>query len=222
MLGVVCLLSFLLDQTGMVLFPYLVVFRILGRISFPLACYLCAYAVRRENNMKLPLALFLTALASETLFNLLCVDRFVAPLEQNPLFSLALGTLCALLLHRWTFSVYERCLILIAGMLLGMALSLRYGWLGPVLIPVFAAAALPRQSASRGALVLLSYTLTLLLSGVNLTWAALSLCSLLALPFVLFHRRSPVPLPLMAFYPCSLLLLLLLRSLHLFSPYFFI
>ena len=84
----------------------------------------------------------------------------------------------------------------------------------------------PRMVLCAGA-ILLCYSLSLHLSGVTRSWVLVSLCALLALPFLLvYNRKRGARSPLLTFlfysaYPLHIAALLVIRALRIVPPYFF-
>ena len=216
-----------LDHAGLALLPSLGVLRAIGRIAFPLYCFLLTEGfVHTKDIRAYGRRLLLLALLSEIPFDLLIFGRLVSPVEQNVLFSF-LFALMALYSYE---SLKERplqALLVLSMLALGaMSLRLSYGWLSVVLCLCFY---LHRENRLRMALsaggALLLYSLSLFLSGVNRPWALTSLCSLFALLPILCYSGRPGPrAPWLSFffyasYPAHLLLLALLRAMRLVPPY---
>ncbi len=93
-LKVIAAASMLTDHMGAVLFPQLLFLRVIGRLAFPIYCFLLAEgAVHTHNMKKYLLRLGLFAFASEIPFDLAFRGSFFAPDYQNVFFTLLLGML---------------------------------------------------------------------------------------------------------------------------------
>ena len=217
------------DHAGLALFPALPAFRWIGRLAFPLYCFLIAQGYANTRDLRAyARRLLLFALLSEVPFDLLIFGRLSSGVEQNAMFSLLLGLLALLAAD----SLRDRPLLCAASeLLLGMlAMFARvsYGWLGIALCLCFYLLQDRRGAmllCAAGALLL--YTLSLLLSGVQTGWALASLFALCALPLIALYngRRGPRAMALSALfyaaYPAHLLLLYALRVSRIVPPYLF-
>lgn len=228
-LRLLALFSMLIDHVGLALFPNIGAFRCVGRLSFPIYCFLLTQGFLHTRSLHAyARRLTLFAILSEIPFDLLIFGRISSGMEQNVLFSLLLG-LFALYGAR-TLSKQPLYAVLYALILCMIAMISRvsFGWLPVALCLCFYYfREMPRRMALCAALILLLYTLSLQLSGVTLSWVLVSLCALLSLPPLLLYnkKRGPRP-PLMTFlfyaaYPLHLIALVLIRTLRIVPPYFF-
>ena len=217
------------DHAGLALFPAVPAFRWVGRLAFPLYCFLLAQGYRHTRDLRAyARRLLLFALLSEIPFDLLIFGRVSSTAEQNALFALLL----ALLALYAADALRERPAMLAASLVLlcmgAMLARVSYGWLGIALCLCFHLLRERRAAmllSAAGALLL--YTLSLFLSGVDAGWAAASLCSLAALPLLLLYngrrgpRSSALTFLFYAAYPLHLLALWALRAARLIPPYLF-
>lgn len=228
LLRLIALLAMFADHAGLALFPAVGAFRCVGRLAFPLYCFLLAQGYLHTRNLRAyAVRLLLLALLSEIPFDLLIFASPVSSVEQNVLFSLLLGLLALYAadalrdrpLHAW-LGVMSICVA-------AMAANVSYGWLGPVLC---LAAYFGRNDRRRLTLSMLGalglYSLSLALSGVAASWVLVSLCAPLALIPMLLYSGKPGPrLPLLTFlfyaaYPLHLAALVILRAMRIIPPYF--
>ena len=228
-LRIMALASMLIDHAGLALFPDIGLFRCIGRLSFPIYCFLIVQGYLHTTSIAAyARRLLLLAILSEIPFDLLIFGRMASPMEQNALFSLLLGLTaiyCADLLRKKPLHASAAVLALC---MCAMAANVSYGWLSIALCLGMRQAA---QSRLRMALYtggfLLLYTLTLLLSGVARSWVLVSLCALFALiPLLLYNETRGARHPALTFlfyaaYPLHILVLLIVRAMRIVPPYFF-
>ena len=227
-LRLMALISMFFDHAGLALFPSINAFRCVGRIAFPLYCFLLAQGFLHTKDVRAyGRRLLLFAILSEIPFDSLIFGRLSSPVEQNVLFSLLFALMalvsCSILYHN-PVQAWIVCITLAAS---AMALRLSFGWLSVALCLSFYYA---RESRLRQLLLsggaMLLYSLSLLLSGVDQSWALTSLYALLSLIPIICYSGKPGPRhPLIrfafyAFYPIHLLLLSWLRVMRFIPPYF--
>lgn len=229
MLRLIALLSMLFDHAGLALFPDIGLFRCVGRLSFPIYCFLIVQGYLHTRDVRAyGRRLLLLAIVSEIPFDLLIFGRIASPVEQNVLFSLLLGLMaltCADTLAKKPLHAAAATLTLC---MLAMALNVSYGWLAIALCLCMRYATGSRLRLmlySGGALLL--YSLTLLLSGVTQSWVLVSLCALFALvPLLLYNGKRGVRHPALTFmfyaaYPLHIAALVIVRAMRIVPPYFF-
>jgi len=229
MLRSTALVSMIIDHAGLALFPDIGLFRCIGRISFPIYCFLIVQGYLHTRDMRAyGRRLLLLALLSEVPADLLVFGRMVSPMEQNVLFSLLLGLAalyCADLLVKKPLHAGTAILALC---MLAMAANVSYGWLSIALcLCVRYAGASKRRLVLWMSGALLLYSFSLLLSDVTGSWVLVSLCALFAPPLLaLYDGRRGLRHPLLTFlfyaaYPLHILLLVALRAMRVVPPYFF-
>lgn len=228
MLRLLALVSMLLDHAGLALFPSVGAFRCVGRMSFPLYCFLLTQGFLHTRDVRAyGRRLLLTAILSEIPFDLLIFGGVASGMEQNALFSLLLGLMALYGVRMLRGRPLHAALLCLALCTAAMAARVSYGWLGIVLcLCAYAAGNHRGRLALLTGSALLLYTLSLFLSGVDRSWVLVSLCSLFSLPLLLAYNGKPgLHSPLLSFlfyasYPLHLLALVALRFLRLVPPYF--
>jgi len=227
-LRLMALVSMCLDHAGLALFPSVSAFRSVGRIAFPLYCFLLVQGYAHTRDVRAyGRRLLLLALVSEIPFDLLIFGRIASPMEQNVVFSLLFGLVaiqCMDALHGKPVYAGLSAAALCMG---AMLCRVSYGWLGVALCLCIHSLYDRRLRMAAGiAGILLIYSLSLLLSGVTLSWVLVSFCALLSLIPILCYsgKRGPrVPLLTFAFYaayPLHIAVLLIIRALRIIPPYF--
>ena len=223
-LRLLALATMLLDHLGLALFPRVSAFRMAGRLSFPLVCFLLAEGARHTRSRRAyALRLLMLALLCEAPYDLLRFGQPFSLLEQNVGFSLllSLGMIEASdrLGARWPLALLGACL-------LAMGLGLSYGLLGPVLCWAFYASRRRRFRASSAFVLPIAYAFLLMASGVYADWVRISLAAPLAALPILAYNGQPGPrarawtLFFYAAIPAHLIVLVLLRMSRIVPPWF--
>lgn len=228
-LRLIALACMCIDHIGLALFPSEGAFRCVGRLAFPLYCFLLAQGFIHTHDLRAyARRLLLLALVSEIPFDLLIFGRLSCAVEQNVLFSLLIG-LCALhAADRYRgkplAAAFSAALLCMGA----MAARVSYGWLPVALcLCAYYAGGKKLKLALSFALVLLVYSLSLHLSGVAQSWVLVSLCALLSiLPLLLYNGRRGWRFPLLtaafyAAYPLHIVCLLIVRAMRIVPPHFF-
>lgn len=216
------------DHAGLALFPAAPAFRWVGRLAFPIYCFLLSEGYAHTRDLRAYFRrLLLFALLSEIPFDLLIFGRLASPAEQNAMFSLLLGLLAIVAVDKLRARPLPLGAALLTLLMASMLLSVSYGWLGPSLCLCFHLLRGRRAGFAGAAALLLLYTQSLLLSGVSRSWALASLFALAALPLLaLYNGRRGPKAPILTFlfyaaYPLHLLALCALRAARIVPPYFF-
>ncbi len=129
--------SMLVDHIGVVFFPDLLIFRILGRFAFPIFAFqLVEGFFHTKNEAAYLLRLGAFALLSEVPFDLVMEGVPLEFGEQNVFFTLFLGLAMMVGLKRLTGTLVRFCVIALACAFAAL-LSVDYGIMGILLILVF-------------------------------------------------------------------------------------
>lgn len=138
-LKILAVVTMLIDHIGAILFPSVLVFRIIGRLSFPLFCFLISEGLLYTANLKGYLErLFFFALISEVPYDLAFYGTVYYPQSQNVFFTLFLGLAAISFLHSYLGSRPASALVLaLVCVLFAEALHTDYGWFGVMLIIIF-------------------------------------------------------------------------------------
>lgn len=98
----IAMLSMLIDHTGAILFPECLFLRIIGRLAFPIYCFLLVEgAMHTSNEIKYLGRLFLFALISEIPFDLAFFGTFLYSGAQNVFWTLFFGLAAIVLIKRY-------------------------------------------------------------------------------------------------------------------------
>ncbi len=100
-LKMIAMITMLIDHVGAVLFPQYMVFRIIGRIAFPIYCFLLVEGgIHTKNPLKYSARLLLFALISEIPFDLAFGKSIMDFNHQNVFFTLFLGLVGIIMLKQ--------------------------------------------------------------------------------------------------------------------------
>lgn len=217
-----------IDHMGLALFPSVSAFRCVGRLAFPLYCFLLSQGYAHTRDIRAyARRLLLLAFLSEIPFDLLIFGRVASGVEQNVVFSLLLGLLALYAADSLRGRRLACILALTALCAAAMILRVSYGWLGVALCLGFHFAREHRfKQALCSALLCGLYALSLLLSGVERSWALLSLYATGAsLLILLYNGKRGLHAPALTFlfyaaYPLHIAALVLARALRIVPPYF--
>lgn len=133
----IAMLTMIMDHTGMVLFPQYIVLRIIGRLAFPIYCFLLVEGAVYTSNKKRYLArLLIFAVISEIPFDLVCTGKVWSLSGQNVFFTLTIG-LAAIFLFQSRLSKGYSVVLIVVLILLAEYANLDYGGAGIVFILIF-------------------------------------------------------------------------------------
>ena len=142
-LKVIACLSMFIDHLGAVCFSGMMGFRIIGRLAFPIYCFLLVEgAVHTHDMKKYILRMGIFALISEVPFDLAFYHRLVYTGHQNVFFTLGLGLLAIWFLehpieHLDIPDVLYKLLVIIAVGLIAEFFNTDYGFTGIAVICIF-------------------------------------------------------------------------------------
>ena len=142
-LKLIACLSMFIDHLGAVCFSGMMGFRIIGRLAFPIYCFLLVEgAVHTRNMKKYILRMSIFALISEVPFDLAFYHRLVYTGHQNVFFTLGLGLLAIWFLEHPIEQldipdVLYKLLVIIAAGLIAEFFNTDYGFTGIAVICIF-------------------------------------------------------------------------------------
>lgn len=201
-LKMIAIVSMLIDHIGAVLFPQITIFRILGRIAFPIFAYTIVEGfVHTHDFKKYIIRLGIFALVSEIPFDLAFSGKVIEFGHQNVFFTLLLG-IVMLALYVRARNVTEQLSIVAVTVLISRLLNVDYQ--GTAILMIFLFYYLRDKKLEK---LFAVGILILLVSG------KIQLFSLLAfIPIALYNgERGPkMKAFFYAFYPVHLLILYLI------------
>ena len=130
----IALLTMLIDHIGCVFFEEIILFRIIGRISFILYAFLLVNgSVYTSNMLKYIKKLFFWAIISEIPYDLVFNHAFFSFKSQNIFFSLLIGAL-GIYFYKMIKNIMLRASVFSLGIFIAYILKLDYSWYGVTLI----------------------------------------------------------------------------------------
>ena len=206
LLKIIACVTMLIDHVGAVFFPASLEWRIIGRLAFPIYCFLMAEGMALTRNVKkYGIRLAIGAVLAEVPFDLLFFGKLTLA-HQSVMITLLIGYGMVLLMRRFPrFQIF----ILFCGGIVADLLATDYGSLGVLIIGMFV---LTREMKYR------TLIQTVLLAGLNWYWNGywVQMFAVAAmLPIALYSGRKSghskmVQWIFYLFYPVHLAVLLLL------------
>lgn len=220
-LKLIAICTMLIDHMGYTLFPGVMWLRCVGRVAFPIFCFLIAEGcVYTHDRKKYALRLLVFALLSEIPFNLMNSGMIWDPYDQNVLWTLLLGALVCWLMD-WALKKCTPLSFVLTGAVMLAAYWLLeigntdYGGWGMLLVAAFYGV----HRAPSGAVVKMiaqAFGLAFFSLGVMGGYLSIELWSLAALvPIWLYNGQrgfsnKAVQYGFYAFYPVHILALSLI------------
>ena len=220
-LKLIAICTMLIDHMGYTLFPGVMWLRCIGRVAFPIFCFLIAEGcVYTHDRKKYALRLLVFALLSEIPFNLMNSGMIWDPYDQNVLWTLLLGALVCWLMD-WALKKCTPLSFVLTGAAMVAAYWLLeafrtdYGGWGMLLVAAFYGV----HRAPSGAVVKMiaqAFGLAFFSLGVMGGYLSIELWSLVSLaPIWLYNGQrgfshKAVQYGFYAFYPVHILILSLI------------
>lgn len=202
-LKMIAIVSMLIDHIGHIFFPQVMIFRIIGRISFPIFVYVLAegfYYTKDVKKYLLRLGLF--ALLSEIPYDLAIMGSVLEFSHQNVFFTLFFGVLMLYVMSRIKNVIMQYAVVLVA-VFVCQFLQTDYSSIGVLLVFIFYV--FRQRKAEK---LLIAGLIFLGLTG------GVQLYALLALPLIVLHNGEQGPKMkafFYLFYPAHLLILYLVH-----------
>lgn len=135
-LKIVAILIMIIDHVGAVIFPEVIVFRIVGRLAFPMfAFFIGEGLLHTRDSKRYGLRLLAFAVISEVPFDLCFYNKAIYLEHQNIFFTLALGVLSANLYQKYLTKSKNIGLLLVYVLgIVAEFLRFDYGMFGVILI----------------------------------------------------------------------------------------
>ena len=133
----IAVVTMVIDHVGYILYPGVPIFRMIGRISFPIFCFFIAEGVVHTRNIyRYMMRLGIFAIISEIPHDLAFDGKILEFGQQNIFFTLFLGV-CMLYVLRNVYGFWSKCLVLAAFMCIADVMCVEYGFRGILLIFIY-------------------------------------------------------------------------------------
>lgn len=206
-LKVLAVITMLIDHTGAILFPEIPVLRIIGRISFPIFCFLLVEGFFHTKNIRAyMMRLGIFALISEPFFDLGFKDSLVYTASQNVFFTLLIGMIMMYFMEKYQMAVF-RGMILLVAMGVAYALKSDYKYMGILLIFFFY---IYRERRIFGSIAVFAHN-TLFRGRIE------GYCALALIPILLYNNKAGkyrLKYLFYIFYPLHIFILFLISELR--------
>lgn len=207
-LKLIAVVTMIIDHIGLTLFPGEMGWRIIGRLAFPIYCFLLVegfYYTKDIRKYITRLAIF--AVISELPFDMVANNAWIDLTSQNVFFTLLIGLVTIYFINR-QFNETAKTVVLLVGMLVSIVLMTDYTCYGVALIYVF------YLLRDRRGIACLVAALLGVVMGRTQMFAALAM-----IPIMLYSgRKGPkladsrvVKYGFYAIYPVHLLLLFMVK-----------
>lgn len=134
-LKLIAIITMAIDHIGATLFPSMILFRIIGRIAFPIFCFLLVEGfVHTRSRKKYAIRLGAFALLSEVPFDLAFSNVLIDQYSQNVFFTLLIGFLLLMFFERYKEKEGLCVIAAIIAIYLADLLRTDYGGSGIILI----------------------------------------------------------------------------------------
>ncbi len=211
-LKIIALVTMIIDHTGAIFFPQYIILRIIGRIAFPIYCFLLIEGYHRTKDIKkYGLRLLLFAVISEIPFDYAFYGE-VGFTHQNIFFTLTLGLIFIYMIdHYFKINPFTATLAMIITVFLAEYLNTDYGLLGIIYILIFYIASKIEGPARIIFMFIMLYIISATLSFGIQSYAVLSIVFIAA-----YNGKKGSSGPLLKYgfyaaYPLHLLILYLLQ-----------
>lgn len=182
-LKLIACIAMLIDHIGKLLLPGHYWLRIIGRLSFPIYCFLLAEGIAHTKSpAKYALRMLIIAVVTEPIYDVALYDGLTFA-YQSAMVSLLLGCCMLWALQRYPNWILRGCIIL-AACALARLLHVNYGWRGILLMAAFG---LSREQS-------MGWLLQLISTGLIFWSMGSARVPLLGIPIQLFGVLGLVPI----------------------------
>lgn len=134
-LKLLALTTMLIDHVGAILFPQYIILRIIGRISFPIYCFLLVEGyIHTHNFKKYILRIGLLALISELPYDLVFHEKAIFIYSQNIFFTLFIGLLAVHSINYFKNKKFIIPIIIFILCFIAYIIKCDYGYIGVLII----------------------------------------------------------------------------------------
>lgn len=214
MIEIIALLSMIIDHIGIIFFPKMIIFQIIGRLSFPAYAFLISLGYSRTKNSLLYFfRILLLGIVSQVLYYYL-----ISPIKLNVCFTLAFGLLFLMVIYSQKLNKYLKALFCLFIVSFSFFSGCEYGIYGILLIYLFHLYIKNRQNIKRNFILIVGFILITILSIIVFNFPKIYIFSLCVLPIIILvpenkQKTKCIKYFNYTFYPLHLLILLLVNAL---------
>ena len=185
LLKITALLTMIIDHYGAIFQPNIMIYRIIGRLAFPIYCFLLVEGYTHTSNIKKYTSrLLIFALISEIPFDLAFYGK-IGFVHQNIFFTLFIGLVAIYLIdNKDTKYKFDSTLVIIVATVLATILRTDYQFIGIVyILSFYFTRNLPKKKRLS--------TIALIMIAINLAAGMVQQFSLLALIIIYLYNNEP-------------------------------
>ena len=214
MIELVAVVSMIIDHVGFVFFPEMIIFQIIGRLSFPLYAYLIALGYSRtKNSIIYFFFFFLLAIVSQWFFNYL-----ISPIKLNVCFTLSFSIISLIVFESNRINKVLKLFLYILILFLALLLGCEYGSYGILLVLLFHLYIRNQHDKTYKIYAITSIILLIIVSMFVFSFSIIHLYSILSLPIILLTPKNIQKIKVNSIkhinylvYPLHLLIMFLIR-----------
>ena len=214
MIELVAVVSMIIDHVGFVFFPEMIIFQIIGRLSFPLYAYLIALGYSRtKNSIIYFFRVLVLAIVSQWFFNYL-----ISPIKLNVCFTLSFSIISLIVFELNKINKALKMFLYILILFLSLLLGCEYGSYGILLVLLFHLYIKNQHDKTYKIYAITSIILLIIVSMFVFSFSIIHLYSILSLPIILLTPKNIQKIKVNSIkhinylvYPLHLLIMFLIR-----------
>lgn len=214
MIELVAVVSMIIDHVGFVFFTEMIIFQIIGRLSFPLYAYLIALGYSRtKNSIIYFFRVLVLAIVSQWFFNYL-----ISPIKLNVCFTLSFSIISLIVFESNRINKVLKLFLYILILFLALLLGCEYGSYGILLVLLFHLYIRNQHDKTYKIYAITSIILLIIVSMFVFSFSIIHLYSILSLPIILLTPKNIQKIKVNSIkhinylvYPLHLLIMFLIR-----------
>lgn len=204
LIGLACMI---IDHIGLVFFYKLNIFRIIGRISFPIYAFLISNGCKNSKNIyNYFFRLIVLAVISEIPYDLMMYGK-ISILSQNTVFPLSLWCLCIIFLKEIK-DLHKKTIMITVVLILGNLINVDYGRYGIFMILLLYIFRKNRKY------LILGFVLINLLISMQATTFIQYFSYFSIIPIIMYDENSTIRNTFYIIYPMYMLIITLIHSVY--------
>ena len=237
MIELVAVVSMIIDHVGFVFFPEMIIFQIIGRLSFPLYAYLIALGYSRtKNSIIYFFRVLVLAIVSQWFFNYLIspiklnvcftlsfsikwfFNYLISPIKLNVCFTLSFSIISLIVFESNRINKVLKLFLYILILFLALLLGCEYGSYGILLVLLFHLYIRNQHDKTYKIYAITSIILLIIVSMFVFSFSIIHLYSILSLPIILLTPKNIQKIKVNSIkhinylvYPLHLLIMFLIR-----------